>query len=274
MTAEAATRLRELLNARGVDWPGRIHHFEEIDSTNRWLRERGLEGAAAWTVVLADRQTAGRGRAGRHWWSPAGGLYVSVLLEAGTHMDATRPGVLSLMGGLAVAEALRESGVEARLKWPNDVRVGGRKIAGILAEAVRGRRVVLGIGVNVASLAPESAEPSQWTVTALCAEGGRESDPLAVCAAVLGRLTLCYDALATAGLGPILDRWRALAEPWWGRTVEFQTGEGRASGTALGIDSEGALIVDRGDGRRERLLSGDVTEVRLSGDDARSHDAA
>jgi BirA family biotin operon repressor/biotin-[acetyl-CoA-carboxylase] ligase len=271
MSADAATRLRELLRARGVEWPGPIHHFEVVESTNRWLRERGLAGAGTWTVVLADRQTAGRGRAGRRWWSPAGGLYVSVLLDT-PPAGATRPGVLALMGGVAVAEALRESGVEARLKWPNDVRVGGRKIAGILAEAVRGPRVVLGIGVNVASLGPEPPELAADSATALCSEGGRDSHPEAVCAAVLARLALCYDAFATAGPGPILDRWRALAEPWWGRRIEFQTGGRAATGTLLGIDSEGALILDLGDGRTERLLSGDVMEVRLGGDDARSHD--
>ena len=272
MSANAATRLRELLRARGVEWPGPIHHLEEVESTNRWLRERGLAGAAAWTVVLADRQTAGRGRAGRRWWSPAGGLYVSVLLDA-RPADATHAGVLALMGGVAVAEALRESGVEAWLKWPNDVRVGGRKIAGILAEVVRSPRVVLGIGVNVAGLDPGSPELAADSATALCSEGGRESDPEAVCAAVLGRLALCYDALATAGPGPILDRWRALAEPWWGRRIEFQTGGRTATGVLLDIDSDGALILDRGDGRRERLLSGDVMEVRLDGEAAQRHDA-
>jgi BirA family biotin operon repressor/biotin-[acetyl-CoA-carboxylase] ligase len=174
--------------------------------------------------------------------------------------------VLPLTAGVAVAQALQESGVRARLKWPNDVRVGGRKIAGLLAEMVPGARVVLGVGVNVAPLDAVWPEVRAERATSLEAEIGRGLDRLAVCAAVLARLAVCYDALATGGTAAMLDLWRALAEPWWGRPVEWRAGGRAGRGIARGVDGQGALIVEREDGLRESLLSGDVHELRLSGE--------
>src|SRR5262245_8491550 len=119
-----------------------------VGSTQDELRALAAAGAPAFTAVRADEQTAGRGRRGRTWSAPAGtALLVSILLRPGRPADEL--GALSLVGGLAVCEALRTTGTRPRLRWPNDVVVDGRKIAGVLPELVEGPAVVLGVGVNV-----------------------------------------------------------------------------------------------------------------------------
>ena len=271
MSADAdgtGARLRALLAARGLEWPAEIEHFAVSPSTNDRLKQRARAGAAEWTVVLADAQTAGRGRQGRRWSSPPGNLYLSVLLRPAP--PSARWSVLPLVAGLALAEALAAEGLEARLKWPNDVMVGGRKVGGILAEASSGadglESVVLGIGVNVAvrphDLPPEVAA----SVTCVEEELARAVDRLAIASAVLTRLTVWYHALAREGPPVVQSAWRARAVPWWGRAVEAQSGGHRLRGIARDLDEGGALILELEDGTRAVLHSGEVREVRPARD--------
>jgi BirA family biotin operon repressor/biotin-[acetyl-CoA-carboxylase] ligase len=262
--ADVAARVRELLRARGVDWPAEIEHAAVLPSTNDRLKQRARAGAAAWTVVLAGAQTAGRGRQGRGWASPAGNLYLSVLLRP--EPPVARWSLLPLLAGVAVAEALEGEGLDVSLKWPNDVVVGGRKVGGILAEATSGpdglESVVLGIGVNVA-LRPADLPPEvAATVTCVAEELSRAVDRLAVAAAVLARLTVWYHDLAREGPRVVQAAWRARALPWWGRTVEARSGERRLRGVARDLDEGGALILELEDGTRAVLHSGEVREVR------------
>jgi len=257
---DRAAALASALDARGgrrlpaVEWP------EELASTSDRLKALARAGAPEWTTVLADRQTGGRGREGRAWASPPGGLYLSVLLRP----RFEKVGLLPLAAGVAVAEAAGELGVRVELKWPNDVLASGRKLAGILSEAASGpggvEWVVLGVGVNVAidpaALPPEVA----GSATSLRAVGGADVPVAAVAAAVLHRLGLCYDGLASRP-GGVMTAWRSRAAPWWGEQVEVRTGEGELRGRLLEVDDDGALVV-LVEGRRRRLLSGEVTRLR------------
>jgi BirA family transcriptional regulator, biotin operon repressor / biotin---[acetyl-CoA-carboxylase] ligase len=168
---------------------GQPYRFvERTASTQRLLGEDDPEGA----VAVADEQTEGRGRLGRQWLAPAGtSLLVSVLLRPG--VEPARLPELSLVAGRACAEAIAETaGIETEVKFPNDVLVGGRKVAGILAEASEGR-VVLGVGVNVSQDAGRLPADARTSATSLLLETGREIDRAELLLALLERLERRYD---------------------------------------------------------------------------------
>jgi BirA family transcriptional regulator, biotin operon repressor / biotin---[acetyl-CoA-carboxylase] ligase len=168
---------------------GRPYRFaERTASTQRLLGANDPEGA----VAVADEQTEGRGRLGREWHAPAGtSLLVSVLLRP--DVEPARLPELSLVAGRACAEAIAEAaGVETDVKFPNDVLVQGRKVAGILAEASEGR-VVLGVGVNVSQEAGELPADARTPATSLLLETGREIDRAELLVALLARLERRYD---------------------------------------------------------------------------------
>lgn len=262
---EKARQLRLLLGgASGQEWPGPIEHHESAGSTSDILRERARAGAPEWSVVLADVQTAGRGRHGRAWLSPAGNLCLSVLLRP-TFESLS---VLPLLAGLAVAEAAADWGVAAQLKWPNDVVAGGRKLGGILSEAAssggRVECVVLGIGVNLL-LDPAEAPPElRDTVTSVKHETGRVVSTVDAAGAVLRLLGVWYHALATGGPAGVIGAWRERSVPWWGRRVEVVSGEARLSGIARGIDESGALVLEGEDGAPIVVVSGEARVLRPS----------
>jgi BirA family transcriptional regulator, biotin operon repressor / biotin---[acetyl-CoA-carboxylase] ligase len=239
----------------GVEWPA------SIDSTSTRLKELARGGAAEWTVVLADLQTGGRGREGRTWVSPPGGLYLSVLLRP--RLESV--GLLPLAAGVAVAEAAGELGVRTELKWPNDVLASGRKLAGILSEAASGPAgvewAVLGVGVNVSQDASSLPPGMRDDATSLAAEGARDVPVPAVAAAVLARLAGAYETLRS-GPGAVLSAWRSHAADWWGRDVDVRAGGAALRGRLLEVDGDGALVLELESGERRRLLSGEVTRVR------------
>lgn len=169
---------------------GREYAFvEQCESTQRLLAEDAPEGA----VAAADEQTAGRGRLGRSWVAPAGSsVLASIALRP--PVPTTRLAELTVVAGRACAAAIAElTGLEPRLKWPNDVLVGGRKVAGILAE-VREGRVVLGVGINVTQRGDELPERPEHPATSLLLETGAEVDRAELLAAFLDRLEREYDA--------------------------------------------------------------------------------
>jgi BirA family transcriptional regulator, biotin operon repressor / biotin---[acetyl-CoA-carboxylase] ligase len=239
----------------GVEWPA------SIDSTSSRLKELARGGAPEWTVVLADAQTGGRGREGRKWASPPGGLYLSVLLRP----RFEKVGLLPLAAGVAVAEAAMELGVRTELKWPNDVLASGRKLAGILSEAASGPAgvewVALGIGVNVSQGAASLPAELAGLATSLAEEGARDVPVDTVAAAVLARLAGCY-AVLRSDPGAIVSAWRSHAAAWWGSRVEVRTGGAALCGRLLEVDGDGALVLELSGGEKRRLLSGEVDRVR------------
>ena len=261
--------MRTLLRQGGAEWPGPVEHFESVGSTNEIAKERAREGAPAFAVVLASQQTAGRGRQGHAWISPRGNLYLSVLLRPAGRLP--QAGLIPLAAGVAVAEALDSFGVRARLKWPNDVVVGEKKIAGLLAEAASGGgegidSVVLGIGINLALDPDDVPSALREAVTSVSLESRRTVSLAEAAAETLARVAVWYHALAREGAAAVLAAWRARSVPWWGRPVEVRAGQGLVRGVARGIDERGALLLDLEGGTRAALLSGEARELRLAGE--------
>ena len=259
--ASFQARLRAAASRLGP-FGGRVRHHPRVGSTNDVAALLAERGAPHGTVVVADEQTAGRGRHGNSWSSPPGaGLYASALLRVES------PPVLTLAAGVAVAEALaRAAGLDALLEWPNDVVAAGggrrRKVAGILAEAStvghRVDRVVLGIGINLR----DGAWPPEVASRAGSVEGltGRRVDPAALLVEVLAALAVRCGELEAGRVAALLRRWEALAPSSRGAPVEWSEGPVRRRGVTEGVDHQGALIV-RVEGRRERLSGGEVRHV-------------
>lgn len=234
---------------------------------------RECEGGADGLVVVAGTQTAGRGRMGRRWVSPPGGLWMSVVAEPGPPAGAAT--LVPLAAALALAGAVRDAaGVRADLKWPNDLLVGGRKAAGILVDASAGRGggmdlVVVGIGVNLAVDAAEidaaaGAPRGHGGAASLAAPGGGAAgarpDPALLARSFLERLEGELDGLARGGSAGVARRWAARSSMIGGE-VEAELGGHTVRGTAAGLDSDGALLVDVGSAT-ERIVAGDVVSVR------------
>jgi BirA family transcriptional regulator, biotin operon repressor / biotin---[acetyl-CoA-carboxylase] ligase len=218
--------------------------LDVLESTSRTLRELAQEGEPEGTVVVAEEQRAGRGRLGRGWASPKGGLWFSVLLRPPA-APAEAP-VLSLMAGAAVADALRKGlGLEARLKWPNDVLVSGKKLCGILAESRSDARleyVILGIGINanfLVSALPEELRRSAVTVREVLRH---PVDRMALLRDILRELDGGYRAFRAGDTASIIARWKELSETL-GRTVRVETATGFVEGVAGDVDARGALVV-------------------------------
>lgn len=230
-----------------------------VDSTQAVAFALAEQGAPDRTVVVAEHQTAGRGRRGRRWLDePGASLLVSILVRP--RLAVAHWPLLSLTAAVATAEALTAAaGVAARLDWPNDVLVDGRKVAGVLLESRVGPApvVVVGIGVNVAQtrFPPELA----GLATSLALAAGRAVDREAVLAALLDRFDHWRDRLEREGFAPVRARWLALAAIL-GRRVSV---EGR-TGVAVDLDADGALVLADGP-VRHRVVAGEVTDGSAEG---------
>ena len=260
-----------------------IKFFNALGSTNDVASALASEAGAEGAIVIADQQTAGRGRYGRKWFSPpSSGLYVSVvLMPFSAQADPGRAtSLLTLAAGVALAEALESAtGLRADIKWPNDVVVGRRKLAGILAESVgaaqdlvpdtggshAGRRdvstqhvmsVVVGYGINVGATAypPELGDRA----TSVESELGQPTNRATLCVETLAALSRRYRDLLSGRFDAILDAWRGRAPSSTGRRVSWSTPSGPRSGVTAGIDERGALLIRVGD-RTDRIVAGEIT---------------
>jgi BirA family biotin operon repressor/biotin-[acetyl-CoA-carboxylase] ligase len=253
--------LRPLLNTHDVGQV--LHWFAEVGSTNDVAKQLAEGGAGHGETVVAECQTAGRGRRGRGWVSPPGrNVYLSVVLRP--ELPPARAPELTLLGSVAVCQAIRQAGVPAAIKWPNDLLVGGRKVAGLLtemaAELDQVQWVVLGVGVNVNAAAPDFPEELRSTATSLALERGEPLPRALFAAALLTALEEWLDRHAARGFAPVRDAWRAMSDTL-GREVRVRTGEGDVEGVAEDVDEAGALLV-RTPGSVRRILAGDVELLR------------
>lgn len=243
-------------------WSLRIHH--SVDSTNAEAARLITQGAAMPVLVLAERQTAGRGRRGRKWVSPfAENLYYSLALRIDGGMRQVEG--LSLVVGLAVLNALRDMGVaEAGLKWPNDVLVGQHKIAGILLELIGDPadvcHVIIGIGINVNMQRSNEVDQS-WTSVRL--ERGNLADRNALVALLSNRLESSLALHRERGFGAFQADWEK-GHLWQGRAVKLLSGTHTVEGIVLGIDALGALRLDING--VEKSFSGGELSLRLRDD--------
>ncbi|WP_338920900.1 bifunctional biotin--[acetyl-CoA-carboxylase] ligase/biotin operon repressor BirA [Pseudomonas silesiensis] len=248
--------------APACDWPVLV--FDSIDSTNAEALRAIERGQAAPFLVLAERQTAGRGRRGRKWASPfAENIYYSLVLRIEGGMRQLEG--LSLVVGLAVMQALRELGIPAAgLKWPNDVLVGQKKIAGILLELVGDPadvcHVVLGVGINVNMQMTDEVD-QQWTSMRL--ESGKAFDRNHLVAVLGEKLQAYLNRHQIGGFSAIQAEWEQ-NHLWQGRAVSLIAGVNQIDGEVLGIDSQGALRL-KVDGV-EKVFSGGELSLRLRDD--------
>lgn len=234
---------------------------ERTASTNDEAWEALAAGAGEGFTVVADDQTHGRGRAGRSWHTvPGKGLALSVLLRGGDR----ELGVTPLLAGLAVVRALETLGVPADLKWPNDVLLGGRKLAGLLVESRApsesdGRSVVIGAGLNVAHAEEDFPPALRVAATSLAREGwnlARED----VAAAFLNALEPLWDEFRREGPAPVVAACRRRGS-FWGRAVRVLGPSGPLDGVARGLDEEGRLLLALEDGATVAIVAGDVEIV-------------
>ncbi|MEW5854865.1 MAG: biotin--[acetyl-CoA-carboxylase] ligase [Myxococcota bacterium] len=236
-------------------------HLPTTDSTNTRAAELARGGAAHGTVVVAETQTAGRGRRGRAFVSPPGaGLYLSVVLRPPlSPRDGFR---LTLCGAHAVVDACEALGIPARLKWPNDVLVRGRKLCGVLtemsADMERIHQAIVGIGVNVNTQAAEFPPEVAAIATSARVELGHVVDRPAFCASLLTALSAWY-ARALDDFPALVQRARERSDTL-GRRVKVRDGHDEIAGEALDLDDDGALVLRTGKGVT-RVVSGDVEPV-------------
>ncbi len=238
--------------------PFRIHQRGAVTSTNDDIKALANEGAPAFTVVSATEQTEGRGRRGRSWKSPPGNLYVSLLVRP--PRPASEASQLSLVAAVALGDALAEYVPSSRIhnKWPNDVHVDGRKIAGLLLESSGGGQgnvewVVIGCGVNIA-VHPNLEEYDTISLDSVTDEKSSIDEFLTF---FLKHFEARYDIWINRGIDPIRKAWIKRADNI-GREIVVRLPQADIKGVFEGLNASGALILTRADGRRELVTAGEV----------------
>ncbi len=238
-----------------------IHRFPTLGSTNDYLKS--LPDAPAFTVIVAEEQTAGRGRRDRAWHSsPGDGLYVSILLRPERQLKYLS--LISLLAAIAVDEAMREHGIDGvDIKWPNDVLLNGRKVCGILAEGMNAgasHRIILGIGVNL----NHSQFPAALaeTATSIARETGTRVSAADFLSRLLARIGYWYERWREGNYAQIIERWESLSSFARGARVAVTTDEEQITGTTDGLTDAGALrlVTDRGE--TKIILTGEVARLR------------
>ncbi len=239
-----------------------LHSFIEVSSTNDVAKELAVKGAQEGVVVLAEKQSSGRGRYGRSWFSPEGGLWVTIILRPKIMVDEAYK--LTFMAGVAVANVLRKYGVNPLIKWPNDVFVDGKKISGILTEVNSKKDYVeftlVGIGINVNNVISKLAEKHGISAISLreCLNGKIDFDKFLRC--FLSEFEELYVEFSCMGFEPILGKWKK-NNLVLNRFVEVYGLGSKFSGFAIGIDSYGALLIRLENDEVKTIVSGDLRLV-------------
>jgi len=259
-----AGEIREGLSTRLIG-QGPIFHFQETDNTNNQAKALVYGGAPEGTLVIAEGQSQGRGRRGRTWFSPSGqGIYATVILRPPIPLsDAPK---LTLLTAVAAADALKSrTGLPIRIKWPNDILVNGRKLAGILTEigtemdALDFAIIGLGLNVNI----PQAAFPPdlQPLATSLFIEKGRPFPRISILQAFLEALEETYALFLQGNFNVILSRWKILTDIVGSRIAVDLPGR-RHTGEVQEVDENGVLILKEPDGTLQRIFSGDITLLK------------
>jgi BirA family biotin operon repressor/biotin-[acetyl-CoA-carboxylase] ligase len=252
--------IQSRLTSRVIAWPLRV--VAEIGSTNDAAMAAGHAGEPEGLAILADRQTSGRGRLKRSWTSVSGlGIYTSILLRP--QVPPLQAPLLTLMAGLATADAIEVVGTATPvLKWPNDVLCGGRKVAGILTEmATMGqqiRHVVVGVGINVRHRTADFPAEIEATATSVELAVGRRVDRGQMAAALYNAMDRWYTVFRSEGTDPIVQQARRRTATL-GRPVTVLADDRGWQGTALDLDTDGALLVRDEAGKSHRVLADDVS---------------
>jgi len=265
MSGQALTPASLERRLRTILFGHRVFYYRSLASTNDRALELAAAGEPEGVMVLAEEQTEGRGRRARSWQSaPNLGIYVSIVLRPG--IAAPRAPLLTLVAAVAVTRALQDqAGVGARIKWPNDVMAGGRKIAGILAESRGGdpivRDVVLGIGVNVNQGEEDFPPGIRSTATSVRIATGQTADRTALLAVILEECERRYARLVRGEVDELRVEWAGLASTPHGGRVVVEGPGGRREGEIVGVDVEGALLLRVADGTSVRVPFGEIVQV-------------
>src|ERR1035438_5713058 len=242
----------------------RIHHFFKVDSTNRVALDLGHAGEPEGAVVLAEEQTAGRGRAGHAWHSErATGIYATLLLRP--HLAPVQAPLLTMMAGLSAHTAIQaQTGLGVDLKWPNDLLLNGKKVGGILtemhAEPAQIRFVIVGMGLNVNQ---EKFPPELSSIaTSLRVESGKLQSRLELLVRLLREFETDYNRFLTEGAESVTSRFAAISSYARGKRVRVTNGREGFAGVTAGLGPEGLLLVKRDGGQIVTVVAGDVTEDR------------
>jgi BirA family biotin operon repressor/biotin-[acetyl-CoA-carboxylase] ligase len=242
----------------------RIHHFFKTDSTNHVALELGHAGEPEGAVVVAEEQTAGRGRAGRKWHSErATGIYVTLLLRP--RLAPVQAPLLTMMAGLSAHSAVQAvTGLTVDLKWPNDLLIRGKKAGGILtemhAEPGQIRFVIVGIGLNV----NQEKFPSELAnlATSLRIETGKPQPRMELLLRLLREFESDYNRLLHEGVAGVVEKFEAISSYAKGKRVRVSNGTESYTGTTAGLGPDGLLHVRREDGQTVTVITGDVSEAR------------
>jgi BirA family biotin operon repressor/biotin-[acetyl-CoA-carboxylase] ligase len=242
----------------------RVIHYFRTDSTNSAALQLDAQNGPHGTVVIAEEQTAGRGRLGRNWYSEkSSGLYLSIILRP--PLSPAAAPILTLLAGVAAHDAVcSATGLDTDIRWPNDLLVNGKKVCGILtemkAEVDRLHMVVLGIGINVNN--DSMPDELREIATSLAIEGGRHYSRLHLLAELLRQVERYYHMLLSEGNAVVVRAWTEASSYAEGKGVRVKVGERDYSGVTTGLDASGALKVRREDGRQDLLVAGEITELR------------
>jgi len=247
---------------RDSGWNGEVTLLETTVSTQEEAKQMAEKGAPEGTAVIAEEQTGGRGRMGRKWHSPKGkGIWMSVVLRPRLTLQATPQ--LTLLAGVAVCRAIRTAtGVEAGIKWPNDLLVSGRKVCGILLESSMSegqlQYCIAGIGIDANLAEDDYPDFLQGVGSSLMMErGGIPVDRTELAASVLAELESLYKLYLEHGFGPIGMLWESLSVTL-GRQIGLNTAGGRTFGKAVGLDNDGGLLLENDEGRIFSVCSGEI----------------
>jgi len=237
-----------------------VVYFRETDSTNTRAKDLAAGGAPEGTLVIAEAQTGGRGRKGRSWFSPPGeGIYLSMVLRP--RISPIEAPKITLIAGIAAAETLLEAfpGLDVHIKWPNDILVGAKKVAGTLTEIASDMDqvayVVSGMGINVNGR--RFPAELKEIASSICVETGCPADRAVLVRSLLERYEKEYMSFLQKGPAPMLDRWKALSRTL-GKRIQVDTPQGRRTGTARDLDRDGGLLLEDDQGRMFTIISGDV----------------
>jgi BirA family transcriptional regulator, biotin operon repressor / biotin---[acetyl-CoA-carboxylase] ligase len=237
-----------------------ILQFDSLPSTNLEAAKRAAQGASEGLVIVANEQTAGRGRLGRRWASPKGaGLYFSVVLRP--QVEPGRWALITFVAALAVHDALFECcGLQTDIKWPNDILADNRKLCGILAETVEGGAIVLGIGVNLSSTSfPEQLRETATSVESLT---GDIPDRQTVLQSILVAFQRRYSTLLQeGGREQVINDWSKSSSFACGKRIRVKNGHETFEGITCGLEKDGALRVETSSGEIRIVRAGDVSLI-------------
>lgn len=243
-------------------WVGAsVKAFDEVESTQQIAHQLARDGASSGTLVVADHQTGGKGRMGRKWHSPAGtGIWMSLILRPDIPLSATPQ--LTLLTSVAVLKGIYKAcSIEAGIKWPNDLLIGKKKLAGILtelnAETDRINYVIIGIGINVNQKGDDYPKELRDIATSLCLEQGTPVKRNELIVHILKEWEDLYHIYLNHGFSPIKTLWEANAISI-GQPIVARTLQGSYQGTAKGITEEGVLLLEDSAGTIHKIYSADI----------------